>query len=280
MKKILAVSGGIDSVTLLHIFRDDPDVVVAHFDHGIRPNSSDDQAFVCKLAKAYGLPFATKSAHLGPNASEAEARQARYDFLNAVCDQYDGRLYTAHHLDDVYESIAINCLRGTGWRGLAPFRNRAIEHPLITWRKSDIYRYAAKNQLRFRQDQTNTEDGYLRNRVRTALMHADEKQKTRLGQLYGRQCEIADEIEEVIDDYLTDGERHYSRDTFRQLDDALVVELLRDCLLQHQISQTRPQLKRAIAAIRNYLPGKKFPLGNSSYIQITKYHFSIKENKG
>ena len=278
MKKVIAVSGGIDSVTLLHIYRDDPDAIVAHFDHGIRPNSADDQAFVRKLAQSYGLPFETGNAHLGASASEAEARQARYAFLNSVCNRYGGRLYVAHHLDDVFESIAINCLRGTGWRGLAPFRNRAIERPLIAWRTSDIYRYAAKHQLRFRQDQTNTEEDYLRNRVRMALMYADENQKAQLSQLYNRQCEIAEEVEGIIDGYLADDEQHYSRTIIRQLDDALAVELLRDLLLRYQISQTRPQLKRAIAAIRSYLPNKQFPLGKDSYIRIAKYHFSIKKN--
>lgn len=277
MKKILAVSGGIDSVTLLHIFRDDPDVVVAHFDHGIRPNSADDLLFVQKLAHDYGLEFEAKSAHLGLGASEALARQARYDFLNSICEKHDGRLYVAHHLDDVYESIAINCLRGTGWRGLAPFRNPAIERPLISWRKKDIYEYAAKYQLHFRQDQTNTEDDYLRNRIRARFMYVNDEQKIQLRELYRRQCAIAKEIEAILNECLRDSSVGYSRDVFCRIDDDSALELLRGLLLRYQVSQTRPQLKRAIAAIRDYAPGKKYPLGKDHFIQITKYRILIKK---
>ena len=69
MKKVLAVSGGIDSVVMLHIFRNDSEVVVAHYNHGIRPNSADDQAFVKRLAQKYKLPFETTDGNLGSNTS-------------------------------------------------------------------------------------------------------------------------------------------------------------------------------------------------------------------
>jgi len=65
------------------------------------------------------------------------------------------KLHTAHHRDDLIESAAINILRGTGWRGLAPLRNPEIIRPLLDWTKCDIYRYAAEHQLHFREDQTN-----------------------------------------------------------------------------------------------------------------------------
>lgn len=279
MRKIIAVSGGIDSVTLLHIYRDNHDAIVAHFNHGIRSNSADDQEFVRHLADKYGLQFETKNGHLGASTSEAEARSARYDFLNSVCNKYSGRLYVAHHLDDVYESIAINCLRGTGWRGLAPFRNPSIERPLITWRKKDIYLYATENQLHFRQDQTNTEDDYLRNRIRAKMMYVPDEQKERLADLYRRQCEIADEVDRSIGGLLAGERQSFPRDMFRQLDDKLALELLRELLLARQIAQTRPQLARAMAAIRNYLPGKRFPLGRDCYIQVTKYHFSVENDR-
>ena len=80
MKKILAVSGGIDSVVMLHLLKDEAPIV-AHFDHGIRPNSHEDAEFVEKLASGYGLEFEVGRAKLGAECSEATARTARYDFL-------------------------------------------------------------------------------------------------------------------------------------------------------------------------------------------------------
>ena len=150
--KILAVSGGIDSVVMLHYLRDDPEVIVAHFDHGIRPNSKDDCAFVERLAKQYNKPFCYERQELGENCSEATAREKRYEFLNRIAKEHNGKIYVAHHADDILESIAINILRGTGWRGLAPMANQNIERPLIDWPKSQIYRYATEHNLSFRQD--------------------------------------------------------------------------------------------------------------------------------
>ena len=265
MKKVLAVSGGIDSVVMLHIFRNDSGVVVAHYNHGIRPNSADDQAFVKRLTQKYKLPFETTDGNLGPNTSEAAAREARYQFFEAICKKHGGRLHVAHHLDDVYESIAINVLRGTGWRGLAPLRNPNVERPLLGWRKSDIYRYATEHQLNFRQDQTNNEDIYLRNRVRVALLRASDVQKEQLRQLYERQCQISSEVQKILDRFVSEQGRSISR-------------VLRELLSINGISQTRPQLHRALSAIKNYLPGKQFPLNKNKYIRVSKYHFSIKSN--
>ena len=278
MKKVLAVSGGIDSVVMLHIFRNDPTVIVAHYNHGIRPNSAEDQNFVARLAQRYGLPFETVDGNLGTNASEADARTARYEFLNSICKKHQGRLYVAHHLDDVYESIAINILRGTGWRGLAPLRNPNVERPLLEWRKSDIYCYATEHHLSFRQDQTNNEDIYLRNRVRTALMHADDAQKEHLRQLYNRQCRIATEVESILAKLISGQGQYISRDIFKEIDDQTGAELLRELLCIKGISLTRPQLRRALTAIREYRPAKQFPLNKNACIKVSKYHFSIKNN--
>ena len=278
MKKVLAVSGGIDSVVMLHIFRNDPTVIVAHYNHGIRPNSAEDRDFVAHLAQRYGLPFETTDGNLGADASEADARVARYEFLESICKKHQGRLYVAHHLDDVYESIAINVLRGTGWRGLAPLRNPNIERPLLKWRKSDIYRYATEHHLSFRQDQTNNEDIYLRNRVRMALMYADDAQKEQLHQLYNRQCQIATGVERILVELVSGQEQYISRDIFKEIDDQTGTELLRELLYVKGISQTRPQLRRALMAIREYQPAKQFPLNKNAHIKVSKYHFSIKNN--
>ena len=278
MKKILAVSGGIDSVVMLHLFRDDSDVVVAHFNHNIRNNSAEDCNFVAKLARKYHRDFVSEEANLGIEASEAEARRARYEFLNRICAERKGRLYVAHHKDDVYETIAINILRGTGWRGLAPLQNPDIERPLLEWSKKDIYLYATKNQLSFRQDQTNTEDTYLRNRVRERLRFLTNEQKKELDRLYQRQCEIGVEISQIIGELTSDKEKYISRELFQKLDNEVAAELLRELLRKHSISQTRPQMQRAIDAIRSYQAGKQFPLGKNAHIKVAKYHFSIKNN--
>ncbi len=272
MKKILAVSGGIDSIVMLHMFRNDPDVIVAHFDHGIRSNSSEDCVFVEKLAKTYGRQFFAKHAKLGANCSEEMARKARYDFLKQLATEQDGQIYTAHHHDDLIESVAINILRGTGWRGLAPLNNPEIVRPLLNMTKKDIYRYATENNLSFRQDQTNSDESYLRNRIRFALQTVPDEAKNRLADLATKQRRLAVEIDGILRELNIS--TNYPRELFDQ-DDQVCTEILRHILTQNSVQLTRPQLSRALEAIRSYAPGKKYSLDKNHFLKINRYYFGV-----
>ena len=166
-KYVVAVSGGVDSVVLLDILSKQPDLelIVAHFDHGVRFDSGIDAIFVAGLAKKYGLKFELKREELGPDVSEDVARTRRYDFLRSVAKKHNAQLVTAHHADDVIETIAINLLRGTGWRGLAVLDSDVVR--LLTGvKKSEIIDYANDHKLMWHDDSTNFENKYLRNRVR------------------------------------------------------------------------------------------------------------------
>lgn len=201
VKKILAVSGGIDSMALLErFFRDEPEnIVVAHFNHGTRTSADLDEQFVFSRCKELKVPFETMKIMLGEGVSEELARQKRYDFLYHVANKYHGEIYTAHHLDDLIESIAINLIRGTGWRGLTPFSDNRIHRPFIErgFYKTDILRFAAENKVLFREDPTNSTDDYLRNRVRSRLLIMSRVEKKRLIDFYKRQAIIRHEVEEL-----------------------------------------------------------------------------------
>ncbi len=203
VKKILAVSGGIDSMVLLErFFRDEPEnIVVAHFNHGTRTSADLDEQFVFSRCKELKVPFETMKIMLGEGISEELARQKRYDFLYHVANKYSGEIYTAHHLDDLIESIAINLIRGTGWRGLTPFSDNRIHRPFIEmgFYKVDILRFAAENKVLFREDPTNATDDYLRNRVRSKLLIMPRVEKERLIDFYKRQAVIRQEIEELCE---------------------------------------------------------------------------------
>ncbi|HEX6258362.1 MAG TPA: tRNA lysidine(34) synthetase TilS, partial [Candidatus Saccharimonadales bacterium] len=122
---VVAVSGGVDSIVLLDMLAGQAglELIVAHFDHGIRQDSTEDAEFVRAAAQRYSLPFELGQATLGPGASEEAARTARYSFLRSIAKKYQARIVTAHHADDVIETIAINVARGTGWRGLVSLRD-------------------------------------------------------------------------------------------------------------------------------------------------------------
>lgn len=272
MKKILAVSGGIDSMVMLHMFRDDPDVVVAHFDHGIRSNSSDDCLFVERIAKGYGRNFYSKHAKLGEECSEERARKERYAFLFGLAAELGGEVYTAHHADDAVESAFINILRGTGWRGLAPMSNEDIQRPLIKMSKKDIYRYAAGNGIAFRQDQTNTDDRYLRNRIRRALLDFSGEAGAAVYKLVEKQWTIKAEIDRILAE--VEKSPQYSRLLF-DCDKNVAIEILRHILKLEGISQTRPQLVNMLVAIKTFEPGKKYSISKEYFLEIKRYYIRI-----
>ena len=167
---IIAVSGGVDSVVLLDLLAQDDGLklIVAHFDHGIRTDSADDAQFVKELATKYNLPFEQERAELGPDASESEARQKRYDFLRRVATKYNAdALITAHHQDDLIETSMINIVRGTGRHGLTSLKSRqGMLRPMLSIPKHELIAYAKEKKLDWREDSTNSDTKYLRNKIR------------------------------------------------------------------------------------------------------------------
>ncbi|HEX7633186.1 MAG TPA: tRNA lysidine(34) synthetase TilS [Candidatus Saccharimonadales bacterium] len=173
---VVAVSGGVDSVALLnmlHYASGSPyRLVVAHLDHGIRSDSAEDRKLVQATARHLGLPFVFHESRLGAEASEATARQARYDFLRAVRESSGARaVITAHHQDDVLETAIINILRGSGRKGLTALSSRHdIVRPLLKVPKQQLIAYAKNQGLVWREDSTNSNEQYLRNYVRRRIM--------------------------------------------------------------------------------------------------------------
>lgn len=176
-KYVLAVSGGVDSMVLLRLLATTyclPNTkyhfVVAHFDHGIRSDSAKDKKLVEKIAKKLGLEFVYGQGKLGEDASEAKARDARYQFLRSVLRENGARaIVTAHHQDDAVETLIINMLRGTGRRGVLKETNE-IKRPLLGVSKDEILEYAKAHKIEWREDLTNTDTKYLRNYVRLVLL--------------------------------------------------------------------------------------------------------------
>jgi len=281
MRRILAVSGGVDSMALLHYFAKE-DVVVAHFNHGTRPSADADEAFVRHWAEdVYRVPFVSQKANLGENVAEAKARAARYCFLQETARHHRAKaIVTAHHANDARESIAINLLRGTGWRGLNPMNATfadgiIIERPFLEWSKIDILKYAAKNNLVFRQDPTNVEEHYLRNRLRAALAETTPEWQNKLDYLRTKQGQLTTEIDGLVAQLLPkDGV--YQRDWFRELDDQTALEILRASLARAGVSATRPQILHFLTAIRTYETGKVFNLPGGKMVKMQKHFYILK----
>ncbi len=185
---VVGVSGGADSVSLLDLLiKLNWKVLVAHFDHHIRADSTRDAQFVRQLAEHYQVPFLQGDAEPGslvnkPGLSvEAAAREARYRFLFHQAQMHAAQaVMVAHTADDQVETVLLHLLRGSGLDGLTGMNYRGVVEawsksiPLVrpmleTWR-SQVEAYCSMKHLQFVQDYTNQDVTYLRNRVRLEMM--------------------------------------------------------------------------------------------------------------
>jgi tRNA(Ile)-lysidine synthase len=177
-RALVAVSGGPDSVVLLDLLAGSRevhglDLVVAHVDHGIHPDSSRVAGQVRELAMAYGLPYEIGRLQLGPDGGETAARHERYAWLEATRLRVEAQyIVTAHHADDQVETVLMRVLEGSGPAGLAAMApvNGCLVRPLIAFRRSHILQYLEDEGLEAWLDPANADPQHLRSWIRTTLL--------------------------------------------------------------------------------------------------------------
>lgn len=204
-RALVAVSGGIDSVTLLHLLRFHATGIVplaAHFDHRMRLDSEADAHWVRGLCRAWHVPLESRVA-TAELRTEAEARTARYAFLReAAAGVSADVIVTAHHADDQAETVLFRMLRGGDGLWGIPARRGVIVRPLLPFRRSAIESYALANHLGYRRDPTNVRLDRARNRIRhialPALEAAMPGATTRLIALAARERESENAWKDVI----------------------------------------------------------------------------------
>lgn len=278
-KYIIAVSGGVDSIVLLHILAQQKNLqlVIAHFDHGIREDSAKDAQFVKDLANEYNIPFVHRRVELGEATSEKSAREARYSFLNEVKEEQGAMaIVTAHHADDVLETMIINIVRGTGWRGVSSLRSGSeVLRPLLHVPKEEVYSYAKEHDLKWHEDETNQNVQYLRNYIRKEVVtKLSKSNREELLALFLSQVKLRDEIEaeneRIFSLIQTKNSNEYSRYFFIMIDQRLAIELLR-----FKITALRPQLERALIAVKTAKPDTRHQIGDGVELAFTKKTFIV-----
>ncbi len=176
---LIAVSGGIDSMVLLHgvvqILRQrDLTLEVAHIDHGLRNGSMSDARFVEKHAKRYGVRFHLLRAVPPAKRVNIEewGRKTRYAFLEKIRKQRNlSLLLTAHHANDLAETLLMRILTNKEPHLIAACDSRRhILRPLLEVSRAEIERYAEAERLSWREDPSNQSDQFLRNRIRNKLI--------------------------------------------------------------------------------------------------------------
>lgn len=180
-KVLLAISGGLDSVSLCHLLMGcDVELFLAHCNFQLRGEESlKDEQLIEKMADRFNLElhiqrFNTLSYATENNLSiQMAARDLRYAWFDDLLKEnhYD-YLVTAHHADDNLETFFINLSRGSGIEGLTgiPEKNDKTIRPLLPFSRKEIEAYAHAHDIEWREDQSNAENAYLRNRIRNELM--------------------------------------------------------------------------------------------------------------
>lgn len=176
-KTLLAVSGGVDSMVLLHLYNAlKVNFAVAHCNFQLRGTESDlDEKLVTDFCKKNRIPFFvekfdTMQIVKSKNVSiQIAARELRYHWFKQLCTAHNYQfIATAHHLNDQVETFLINFTRGTGIDGLIgiPEKNEQVIRPLLPFSREEILNYAVDNRVEWREDQSNALTKYQRNKIR------------------------------------------------------------------------------------------------------------------
>ncbi len=205
---LVGVSGGPDSVCLLHLFRQlckeySLNLIVAHLNHQLRGKESDkDEQFVKSLCKKWKVKFVSQSVSIrqlkkaGKSSLEEIAREKRYEFFGKLAQKYWAtKIVLGHHADDQIETVLMHLIRGAGSEGLAGIKYKrffgyihfeqghsdhqepvSIIRPLLEVTRAEIFDYLNENKLSYRTDSTNMDTAFLRNKIRHKLIPYLEKE--------------------------------------------------------------------------------------------------------
>lgn len=201
---VVACSGGPDSMALLHILKNNNyNVICAHVHHNLRIESDYEYEFVKGYCLDNNIPFEGMKieSYTNNKFSENEARKKRYDFFFKVMNKYNSKfLATAHHGDDLVETIIMRLIRGSnlsGYKGfskISNYNNYTIIRPLIFYTKSDIQKYVSDNNLKCVYDKSNDSKKYTRNRIRIDILPILKKENSLVNEKF---LDFSEEMNEV-----------------------------------------------------------------------------------
>ena len=189
---IVGVSGGVDSMVLLHLLNAcreafDLSLIVAHVNHGLRPVESEKEAeLVQKEAARLGLPFEYGQFNVkefqkkGGLSPQDAARRVRFHFFDDLLQRHHAqKIALGHHADDQVETFLLRLIRGSGIQGLKgmlPIRDGKVIRPLLGVWEEEIQSFAMEKKIPFLSDSSNLKRDYLRNRIRLALIPLMERE--------------------------------------------------------------------------------------------------------
>ncbi len=308
MSVVVAVSGGPDSLCLLHLlYRLTPRLNlrprVAHLDHQLRPESADDARFVAQIAAAWGLPTkigqedVAALARSSRTSLETAGRTARYRFLVATARETGAQVIAVGHTaDDQAETVLLRLLRGAGPSGLAGMRPKRLEagipiiRPLLETMRTEVEAYCAQQGLTPRYDRSNEAPIFLRNRVRGYILPLLKTYNPSIVAALGRTARVCAEEDDLLNGLV---EQHWptlaavdeagvmlDRQGFQSLHRALQRRMVRKSvqLLDPNVELQAKHLDLALTAIE--VQRQRLQLPHRIWLRVDRSHLYFEQDQG
>lgn len=227
---LVAVSGGIDSVVLLHLLNKTGfKFAIAHCNFQLRGSESDtDEMFVTALANKYGCKIfierfdTSKYAKENGMSIQMAARELRYNFFEQVRAKNKLKYTaTAHHATDNVETILINILREAGVKSLQgiPIKNKNVVRPLLSFTRQQVEKYCHAEKLKWKEDSSNASDNYVRNKLRHHVLPVLKEINPSVEHAFLSYSQMLAGVHEVISQYAFD----VARSVFKNTKDGVIV---------------------------------------------------------
>lgn len=289
---ILGLSGGVDSMTLFDVLTKlGYHVIIAHVNHHKREESETEEKAIKDMAEALNVPFEKLDFYDDYTDNFHNlAHHARYEFFKKLSIKYHTKyIVTAHHADDQIETILIKILEGSnlyGYGGISKINDDGtfiLVRPLLTFSKAELYQYAKVNNLVYFEDSSNSEDHYLRNRIRHQIIPL---LKDECPDIYNKIDEYSNQIKEAFSyirtssiKYLDENNNKIDLTTFRNFDIALKKDIICLLLERYQIRKNYDTINNIYYFLEDSFGSKKISL-EDGYFFYREYHkaYIAKEN--
>jgi len=217
---LLAVSGGVDSMVLAYLFHSlNIKFSIAHCNFCLRDSDSDDdEKLVKEFAKKNKVTFFSKKfktdlfAKENKISTQMAARNLRYDWFKQLMEKEKiDFLVTAHHYDDIVETVFINLSRGTGISGLTGIKKMEnnIIRPLLIFDKDDIINFSKKNKIIYREDSSNIDQKYVRNKIRHSIIPEFEKINSNFKKSFSSTLDYLISVKHIYDNFIQKEIKNY-----------------------------------------------------------------------
>lgn len=287
---IVSVSGGLDSMVLLDtLYHEKLNIAVVHFNHNIRQESIKEADMVSKYCMEKNIPFNYIELSFSDSSNfQNKARTLRYNHLKKIAQRYKTPyILTAHHLDDLLETILMKLTRGSnllGYSGMemiATYDNFTYIRPFLYLTKDQLKDIAIKNNIPYMEDITNYQTNYTRNRYRLAIIPIMKQENENLltqAEQFSKQVNNAYHfIRNETIKYLNDKDEIELK-TFKKLDTALQEDIICYLLEKYNLNINYRIIEKAIDVLLSKKPNQSLYL-SSNYQLIKFYNRALIKNK-